>query len=144
MKTILIVLVWLMFFLRTGQDSRLNLFCSTWKQIGLKSFREKYKLVDISMAEIISFKRNGSFTESLYGNLEIKGQWKFNIDSSKFAFTITEMNSQSVKDGFSISDAIPNDSIIKLNSDTLIYDELKYYGKEKIYGHDDLYFVKEK
>jgi hypothetical protein len=44
----------------------------------------------------------------------------------------------------SLADTNPTDSIIKLTGDTLIYGSLSFYGQQRIYGHDDWYFVREK
>ena len=41
----------------------------------------------------------------------------------------------------SIKKTIPNDTILTLTKDTLVFGTLAYYGESKEYGHDDLYFT---
>lgn len=124
-------------------ENKTDLLCRKWRQVGIKSFGQEYKAVDLAMSEMISINKNGSYVKVLYGSLEIKGQWKFNSDSTKLAFTVAEFNGV-MTPNLSPGDANPTDSIIKLTTDTLIYGALTYYGEDKIYGHDDWYFVREK
>jgi hypothetical protein len=124
-------------------DSKFDLVCQKWKQVGIKSFGKDYNPVDKSMTEIIEFKKDGTYEEELYGNIQFKGKWKFSNDSTKLGFEVTEMNGTAMHD-LSLADSKPIDSIIKLTKDTLIYGSLGFYGKNQLYGHDDWYFVREK
>jgi hypothetical protein len=133
-----LVLSWLSF-----QDNKLELICQNWTQAGTKNFGKPYQAISPSMAETILFKKDGTYDEVLYGQMKLKGKWKFDKSGSKLAFQITEMNGAEMKD-MELDAKHPTDSIMKLTKDTLIYAQLKYYGPNKIYGHDDMYFVRQK
>lgn len=92
------------------------------------------------MGKRIQFKKDGTFEEIMY-NLKGKGLWEFNEDSTKFGLKMTDYN------GMNVSNSLPiakNILIIKLTADTLVYGTEAYYGKEKKYGHEDWYFIKER
>lgn len=117
-----------------------DLFCHKWKQVGFKTNgSQNVKAVNIEMSKRIEFKKDGTFEEIMY-NLKGKGIWEFNEDSTKFGLRMTEYN------GMSISNSLPNNKnilIIKLTEDSLIYGTEAYYGNDKIYGHEDWYFVRD-
>jgi len=141
MKLLLIALSFIL--LSSQQESKLKLVCKKWRQVGIKQFGKDYQPVYKSMSEIIEFKYDGTYEEDLYGNVKIKGKWKFSIDSTKLAFEVTEIDGTAMHD-LSLTDSKPVDSIIKLTKDTLIYGSLGFHGVNKLYGHDDRYFVRER
>jgi hypothetical protein len=125
-----------------NKDSRMQLVCHKWKQVGLKPFGKSYQAVRAS-DKVMTLDRSGKYEETLYGNLKIKGRWKFNQDSTRLAFEPYEFNGKTVPSGY-LDKILPTDSLMKLTKDTLIYASLAYYGPKKVYGHDDWYFVREK
>ncbi|HEX4375107.1 MAG TPA: hypothetical protein VHZ50_17510 [Puia sp.] len=141
MKPILSFLIFISFYF-TG-DNKINLLCQKWRRIGIKSFGKEFKTVN-KLDEIIVFKNNGTFEKELYGNLHFKGIWLFSHDSTKLAMTLTEMNGTTMTNNHSLNTDYATDSIIKLTKDTLIDGHLGYFGVEKIYGHDDIYYISEK
>ncbi len=66
MKFVMFTLCFLL-CLGTTADSRKNLICHKWKQIGLKQFGKAFTPVDASMAEILTLKTDGTYEELLYG-----------------------------------------------------------------------------
>jgi hypothetical protein len=139
-KTTVVFLLPLFFLLPLQESgSKAALFCRKWQQVVTKSFSRAYNPVSTEMAKVMEFRSDGSYQEQMF-MLESKGQWKFNADSSKFVISLTELNGQPTKD-MSLDDKIATDLIIRLTSDTLIVGEEGYFGPEKIYGHDDWYFV---
>jgi len=139
MKAVLLLIACLISFASVPGGKK-SLICHKWHQVGIKAFGKEYTPVDNSMAENLVFNPDGTYSQDFSGTLT-KGKWKFNRDSSKLAFAITEMNGNPVTD-ISLADAKAVDSIILLNEDTLIYGRLAYYGKQKVYGHEDSYFVR--
>ena len=141
MKVILLTLI--SFFLVPGTKTggKMALVCGKWKLVGIQSSGKEYKTVDNGMSQTIIIKADGTFDEELYGTMKVKGQWKFSKDSAKLAFGVTEMDGNTME-GLA-PDTKPTDSIIKLTADTLVYGSVKYFGKQKIYMHDDMYFVRE-
>ena len=144
MKQGLISLVILTSLNLFGQNSKLDMFCNQWIQYGYKSHSD-------SLVKIISkdcskkkceFNKNGNYFEDMYC-LKSYGNWTFNIDSTKFDYIYTEFMGQKIKKESSETHYY-NHIIIKLTSDTLIYGNEGYYGNNKIYGHDDWYFIKKK
>ena len=125
-----------------SQDSRMQLVSHKWKQVGIKSFGKKYQAVNAS-EKVMILDRNGSYEETLYGQMKIKGHWKFNQDSTRLAFEVFEYNGVKVPGGY-LDKMLPTDSIMRLTKDTLIYASLAYHGPKKVYGHTDWYFVREK
>ena len=67
--------------------------------------------------------RSGNYEEALYGQMKIKGHWKFNQDSTQLAFEVFEYNGTKVP-GWYLDKMIPTDSVMKLTKDTLIYASL--------------------
>lgn len=120
----------------------MHLACHQWKQVGIKSFGKKYQAVSAS-EKVMTLDRSGTYEETLYGQMKIKGRWKFNQDSTRLAFEVSEYNGTKVPGGY-LDKMIPTDSVMKLTKDTLIYASLAYYGPKKVYGHTDWYFVREK
>lgn len=142
MKIILAIFLFFTFCFLT--DNKTKLLCQRWRQIGIKSFNKDFKLVDKSLAETIIFKSDGTFEKELYGSLHFNGLWLFNNDSTKLAMTLTDMNGTKMPSTEPFTNKYANDSIIKLTQDTLIDGQLQYFGANKIYGHDDIYYVREK
>lgn len=124
-----------------NDQGQIDLFCHTWRQVGfMRNGDNKIKSVDKEMGKRIQFKKDGTFEEIMY-NLKGKGLWEFNEDSTKFGLKMTDYN------GMNVSNSLPiakNILIIKLTADTLVYGTEAYYGKEKKYGHEDWYFIKER
>jgi len=143
MKLALISIASFFLITETQDETKRDMLCKKWLQVGIKIFGQDYKSLDRSMAEVLALKKDGSFEKEVYGQLRLKGVWKFNIDSSKLAFSMTEMNGTTIKD-MPLNDINPTDSIIKLTSDTVIIGSLGYYGKQRLYGHDDRYYIREK
>ena len=143
MKSTFIILTFLLLFKSPGQDSKIDLLCHKWRQVGMKSFGKNYHQVDKSMSELISFDENGTFEKELYGTLKFKGKWLFSNDSTKLALGITEMNGNPLLDTARFGNKYANDTLIRLTKDTLIDGHLSYFGNNKIYGHDDYYYVRE-
>jgi hypothetical protein len=142
MKVLFIILANFLPLTGSHQDSKLDLICQKWVQVGIKNFGKEYKSVDKSLAKNLLLKKDGAYEEGLYKIL-IKGQWKFNNDSTKLAFALMEMNGKPMS-GLTINDYEPYDSIFKLTKDTLIYGSAGLHGQQRIYGYTVLYFVKEK
>ncbi len=106
-------------------------------------FGKDYKQIDKSMSEAIWFKKDGTFEKELYGSLKFKGKWLFSNDSLKLALGITEMNGTPMPGNDSFDNRFATDSILSLTNDTFIDAQLGYFGKQKIYGHDDIYYIRE-
>ena len=68
----------------------------------------------------------------------------FSNDSSRLALRITEINGRVMPGIDSFTNEHATDSIIKLAHDTLIIGQLKYVGPDKKYGHDDVFYLREK
>jgi len=94
------------------------------------------------MAEEYVFNVDGTYTEVAYsGKMKTTGQWFLNEDQTKMEFMISSFNGQQIPP-FPETTRHFNKIILKLTKDTLIYGNEAYYGEKKIYGHDDLYFVR--
>lgn len=119
---------------------RSELICRTWKQIGIKSFHKAYHAIDPSMAEVMTFNKDGTYDETLYGQMRIKGEWAFDSSSTKLKFAVTAINGVATPN-MTLQQTKPTDTILNLTKDTLVYGHLVYLGEAKEYGHDDLYFV---
>ena|SRR5580692_10965101 len=132
-----------LFFFRMSSDSILQLICHRWKQVGIKPFQKEFRPIQSQQGEVLSFHSDGTYEQLLYGRLSINGVWKFSDDSIKLAFAITSMNGSPLK-SLPLENTTPTDSLVRLTTDTLIYARLAYYGPEKVYGHDDWYYVREK
>jgi hypothetical protein len=143
LKSSFIILTCVFLYSFSGQKRGIDLLCHKWRQIGIKSFGKKYHEIDKAMSELIWFKKDGTFEKELYGSLNFKGKWLFSKDSSKLALALTEMNGTSISGPDSFDNRFANDSIITLTYDTFIDAQLKYYGEQKIYGHDDVYYLRE-
>ena len=140
MKTTAVFLLALFALLPLQESgSKSALFCRKWQQVGIKFFDKAFQPVSSQMAKVMEFRSDGSYQEQMF-MLESKGVWKFNTDSSKYVISLTEFNGQPTKD-MSLDDKKATDLIIKLTVDTLIVGQEKYFGPDKIYGHDDLYYV---
>jgi len=87
----------------------------------------------------MQFNEDGSYQEEMF-SLKSKGIWQFTADSTMLKIGLTEMNGMQLK-GLSFEDSKPTNRILKLTTDSLIIGMEAYYGPEKIFGHDDWYFV---
>jgi hypothetical protein len=132
-----------MLFPTIVKDSTLSLIAQQWKQVGYKNFNQKYTSLNSSLSEILLIKNNGTYEKHLYGNMLFTGKWKMNSDSTKIAFALTTMNGTDLPN-LPLEDTKFTDSIIKLTADTFICGSLSYYGQQKIYGHNDTYYVRVK
>lgn len=122
-------------------DSKFNLICHQWRLFGIKSFDKAFTPSKDPKDEVLTFHSDGTYDKLMYGQLTIKGRWEFRADSSKLVFGITSVNGANMP-SFPWEKILPTDSIIQLTSDTLIDARLAYYGPQKVYGHDDWYYVK--
>ena len=129
-------------FLVLLPGDRTELICRTWKQIGVKSFHKAYHPIDASMAEVITFKKDGTYEETLYGQMRIKGEWAFDPSGAKLKFAVTAVNGAAMPN-MALQQTKPTDTILSLTKDTLVCGKLEYFGETKEYGHDDLYFARE-
>ena len=127
------------------QTDKKSLLCHKWMQFALKSHDDQaLKLIDKSMAKECEFREDGYYQETMYnGKMKISGKWFFNTDQTKMDYTMTEMNGQKLPE-FPGAEEHIHKIILKLTADTLIYGSEAYYGKDRVYGHDDWYFVREK
>src|SRR5665213_2840574 len=141
MKSIFVILTLSLLFKSAGQESKSDLLCHKWRQVGIKSFGKEYDNIDRSTSELILFNKDGTFEKELYGKLNFKGKWLFNNDSTKLALGITEMNGSPISETNSFDNKYANDTLVKLTKDTLIDGHLAYFGSQKVYGHDDYYYV---
>ena len=121
--------------------TKAQMLCKTWVQVGFKPFGKSYMKVDSSAGKVVTFEANGRYDEVDYGMLKFGGSWKFNADSSKLAVAMDEMNGQKVANVLPLADTPPTDTLLILTPDSLVYGAEAYYGPNKIYGHDDSYFV---
>lgn len=122
-------------------DSKFELLCHTWRMVGMKPFKGDYHPAKSPEDEILTFKKDGSYEQVLYGQLKMGGKWNFTADSSKFYFSMTSLNGASVPSLPSPKE-FANDSIISLTADTLIEARIAWYGPKKEYGHTDVYYVR--
>jgi hypothetical protein len=90
--------------------------------------------------KLCQFGKDGSYEEEMY-SLKGIGYWEFNKDSTKFDFQFSEFMGQKIGGKKPIE--YFNKLILKLTVDTLIYGAEAYYGEERVYGHDDWYFIRQ-
>ena len=142
-KTLAIGILFLTGIQVFGQGSKLDKFCGEWIQFGYKSHKDAVvKLIqDDCSIKKCEFSSDGKYVEDMFC-LKGIGNWAFNADSTKFDFSFTEYMGKKIGNQSPIK--YFNKLIIKLTPDTLIYGSEAYYGNERIYGHDDWYFVKKK
>ena len=121
----------------------MNLICGEWIQFGYKSHKDNdiRTLTEDCRKKKCEFIRDGNYWEDMFCQKE-KGKWTFNSDSTKLGFKTTEFMGQTIKDDSPIKAFTT--IIIKLSADTLVYGHEGYYGNERVYGHDDWYFVRKK
>ncbi len=143
MKVIILAFAFILFSIK-GDESRLNRICNRWRQIGILDHEKGYQGVG-DLGEIITLGKHGLYTKKLYGTLDFRGKWLYNNDSTKFVIMVDYMNGQKLngQDDF-LDTKYATDSIIMLTNDSLIIGMLAYFGSEKIYGHDDWYYIREK
>ena len=140
MKSILVYLYLLTTVLCLCQSqTKTDLLCRKWKMVGAKSFNQSYKSVVTQMAKVMKFYKDGTYEEIMF-SLKAKKVWEFNNDSTMINFAMTEFNGTPTKD-MSLKDSKPTDRILKLSKDSLIIGMESYHGPQKIFGHDDWYFV---
>jgi len=122
---------------------KIDLICGEWIQFGFKPNKDKAIriLTEDCSKKKCEFNRNGNYSEDMFCLKEL-GKWTFNSDSTKLGFKTTEFMGQKLTDNSAIKSFTT--IIIRLTADTLIYGHEGYYGNERVYGHDDWYFVKRK
>lgn len=125
-----------------GQTDNKSLLVGTWKQFAYKpnNSTEIKKITEDCSSKTMTFREDGHYEEEMYC-LKSTGKWYFNNDQTKFDFTLETFNGMAIP-AFSDTTKRTNKLIIKLSQDTLIYGMEAYYGNERIYGHDDSYFVR--
>jgi hypothetical protein len=141
MKPIFILTIILLSAARTT-DTRRAMICHTWRLIGIKPFGKDFKPVQDPKFEVLTIKSDGTYEKLLYGQMKITGSWDFAADSSKLVFSTTSAGGMTMPSA-PLDKTHPIDSIIVLNSDTLIKGMLAYFGPEKKYGHNDWYYIRE-
>jgi hypothetical protein len=121
-----------------------SLLIGKWKQFAWKAHDSKeLKKTDEECAnKKITFEKNGSYKEEMYC-LKSTGQWYFNSDQTKIGFTLETFNGMKSPPSNS-QKKYTNTIILKLTKDTLIYGHEGYFGNDRIYGHNDWYFVRQK
>jgi len=141
-QTTLLLLLLMTTLILSGQTNKHDLFCQKWIQFGYKSHSDSNVriITDDCSKKKCEFFKDGKYTEDMFC-LKGFGIWAFNKDSTKFGFKYTEYMGQKIEEKLPISF---NSLILKLTVDTLIIGNEGYYGNNKIYGHDDLYFVRVK
>ena len=122
------------------------MLCHHWTEVAFKAdIDAAVKPVDASMAEDIMFKQDGTYNKTLYdGRMKITGNWYLNSNETKMDLTISSLNGKDVSQ-FNDTTRHFNIIILKLSSDTLIYGEEFYRGKEggpMVYNHSDRYLVR--
>lgn len=121
-----------------------SLLIGTWSQFAFKPHNSS-QIKEIPagcMSKTISFQEDKTYEEELFCT-KSSGFWYLNDDKTKLGFTLNKYNGQ-VLPVPKESKKYTNILIIKLTRDTLVYGSEGYYGNERIYGHDDWYFVKRK
>lgn len=139
-----LIVVVLLLSMKSDND-RKQLLCQKWLQFALKLHdASSPRAIDRSMAKESAFKADGTYDDLMYnGALKTSGEWFLNDDQTKMEFTITSLNGKAMPP-FPETTKHYNIIILKLTKDTLVYGQEAYYGKAKVYGHDDWYFVREK
>ena len=124
-----------------GQN-KADLLYGEWIQFGFKpnSSKEIKILKDDCSKKKAEFKTDGTYIEDMYC-LKSNGYWEFNNDSTKLGVQLTEFNGQVIGKK---STPTFRTLVIKLTPDTLVYGLEAYYGNERVYGHDDWYFVRKR
>jgi hypothetical protein len=126
-----------------SDTDRKMLLCHKWIQFAFKqNAASSPQMIDKSMAKESIFKADGTYEDVMYDNkFKASGNWFLNEDQTKLEFTISSVNGKDIPP-FPETTKHYNIIIFKLNKDTLIYGQEAYYGKNKVYGHDDWYFVR--
>jgi len=121
-----------------------KMLCHKWLQVASKQHdNASQRATDKSMAKNVTFKPDGTYEEVTYNNtLKIEGEWFLNPEQTKMEFTVTNLNGQKMPP-FPETTRHYNIIILKLTADTLVYGREAYYGNKQVYGHDDLYFVRQ-
>lgn len=125
------------------QSENKSLLIGRWRQVGFKAHNSNDITIktDECSTKTMFFNADGTYEEEMYC-LKSTGKWFLNKDRTKFDCTITNFNGMELPT-FHDTTKFTN-VILKLTNDTLIYGNEAYYGKDKIYGHDDWYFVRQK
>ncbi len=64
-----------LFLAFTGRESKTELLCHKWREIGTKLFGKTYHRIDKSQSELVEFNKDGTYEKLVYGNLRFKGRW---------------------------------------------------------------------
>jgi hypothetical protein len=128
--------------MKTDSDKK-NLLCHRWVQFAFKqNIASSPQMVNKSMAKETIFKADGTYEDAIYNNqFKTTGNWFLNDSETKMEFTLSSINGKDVPP-FPEKSRYYNIIILKLNADTLIYGNEFYRGKDMIYDHFDLYFVR--
>jgi hypothetical protein len=123
-------------------QSKTNMLYGEWIQFGFKPNKaaEIKILTEDCSKKKAEFKKDGTYIEEMYC-LKSSGYWDFNADSTKLGIQLTEFNGQTIGKK---SAPTFRTLIIKLTQDTLVYGQEAYYGNDRVYGHDDWYFVRKR
>jgi hypothetical protein len=140
------VIILSVILLSIKSDDRKTLLCHHWVQFASRiEMDAPVKSTDASMAKDITFKSDGTYEESIYnGQMKTTGNWYLNDDETKMEFTLSTMNGKTMPE-FPETTRHYNIIILKLTTDTLIYGNEYYRGKEggpMVYNHSDLHFVR--
>ncbi len=140
-KISLIIFSCLLLSMRKDDNDKKTLLCKTWRQFAYKAFKDiTPKIVSGQMSKVMTLKQDGTYEEEMFA-LKSSGKWVLNQEQTKIGIIINSINGET----YNNQDTFLNNTdkvILKLTSDTLIFGAEAYYGPDKIYGHDDWYFVK--
>jgi len=127
--------------MQPGNTDQKLLFCHKWRQFAFKRATDSVvKSIDPSMAKTCLFRDDGYYEEN-YLNIISSGKWFFNADEKKFGLIIDTFNGTKFPGQDSLKPPA-NIVVLKLTKDTLIYGNDIYTGPNRVYGHDDSYFVR--
>ncbi len=129
------------------QSNKKSLLCHRWVQFGSKpEINAPLTIIDTLSSEHVNFNSDGTYEKSVYhGKIKMTGNWYLNDDETKMEFTLTSFNGNTVPP-FPETSRHYNIIIIKLTTDTLIYGNEYYRGKEggkMSYNHSDSYLVRQ-
>jgi hypothetical protein len=141
MKILTSILILAIFTSFQNRDEK-SLLIGKWKQFAFKANGAKEVLkTDEDCANKKSiFNKDGTYSEDMYC-LKSGGKWYLNSDRSKLCLTLNNFNGTVLPESTDTTKSF-NIIILRLTEDTLIYGTEGYYGENKVYGHDDWYFVR--
>ena len=123
-----------------ADNGKRDLLCHKWIQVAFKRNSETAPTpVDRSMAKTCVFNPDGGYVELM--GMKASGHYFLNATQTKIAFQYEMINGKA----FTLSGDTTkhyNYIILKLTKDSLIYGQEALYGEQRVYGHDDWYFVR--